>query len=194
MSRAARVCGTALGSCLLVALAACGGRGPVPGLALGSACVAVDGSLPADATLADMAGEYRLVMVRGGAAPASTEGPLTLGSRPAAMRAWGDATTPLSGAVNIDLAAVGAHQVGALNTSDPAAPGALVLERGVTGARSVMVRLGSDSNRPDVLMFDAAYTVLWVRAITDAGFAGGWTSGARNEEIEGYFCAQKRAD
>ena len=69
----------------------------------------------------------------------------------------GEVSTPLQGVVDIQLGAVGAQRPGALDSTDPAAPGVLVME--TSGARpGVMLRFGSSANRMDRVAFDEAFT------------------------------------
>lgn len=171
-------------------LGACGGSAPAAHLAP-AACAPTSATLDADATLGAMSGSYTLTMV--GASTRAT-GSLTLSEQPADMRRMQDATTPLGGTVEIDLASVGAQSVRMLDSVDPAAPGALVLESDGSEGRTILVRFGSEANRRDVRAFDGAYAVLSVQAIEEGGFAGSWWSGVRDARSEGYFCAMRSAD
>ncbi len=100
---------------------------------------------------------------------------------------------PLYGAVEIALEEVGAVVAGALGSLEPAAPGVAVLEihDGADGPISdLILRLGSEANRRDVVRFDGAFTALYVRRIESSGFAGRWASGVPGEEpAGGHFCA-----
>lgn len=181
---------------MLVALAvavlgACGGP-PPPGIAFGSACVPVSGTLGAGESLGGMQGSYLLIMVSGGDRTASAEGQLSLVERPAGMRTLQNSSIPLSGWTDVDVEAVGAQRVGRLRTDDLAAPGVLVIEADGSNGRTIFLRMGSDANRLDRVAIDGAYTVLSVKRIADAGFAGTWTSGVSGVTTQGYFCAQKR--
>lgn len=188
MMRAAIRSSVALG--VVSVLAACGGSVPAAHLAP-AACAPTAATLDAGATLGGMSGSYTLTMV---GATARTTGSLTLSEQPADMRRMQDATTPLGGMVEIDLAAVGAQTVRMLDSMDPAAPGALVLESDGSEGRTVLVRFGSEANQRDVRAFDGAYTVLSVMAIEEGGFAGSWWSGVRDARSEGYFCAMRSTD
>jgi hypothetical protein len=99
------------------------------------------------------------------------------------------AVTPLGGTLEIDLAAVGAQAVVGLDSTDPAAPGVLVLERASATGPAITLRLGSVANRVDERAIDAAFTVLDVRAMGPGGLFGTWRSGVRLERSSGYFCA-----
>lgn len=154
------------------------------------ACERTDATLGAAARLPSGSSEYRLVMVRGDATsrPAWVAGRLSLEPRPADLRRVREWTAPLQGTTDIDMARVGAYQAGALDSDDPRAPGVLVLR--LDGAEpTLLLRLGAAANRTDETAFDAAFTVLTVRAIDDGGFSGSWRSGSYGDELRGYFCA-----
>ena len=145
-------------------------------------------TLPHDATLAGAHGRYRLTLV----APAggtSVTGTLTLVPAPPGRETLGPAATPLQGATDIDLRAVGAHRIGDPAATDPDAPGVLVLEFDRDGERHILLRLGSDANRRDEMLYDGGHSVLRVREIGDGGFSGAWDSEARLAFAEGHFCA-----
>jgi len=152
-----------------------------------TACAPVTGELAAGATLTSMAGEYRLVLVAADGRSAS--GGLSLRDQPADLRRLQDSSTPLGGAVGIDLGAVGAQMVRSLSSTDPASPGVLVIESDGAEGREILLRFGSEANRRDSAMFDGAYMVLSVRDIGADGFAGIWRSGVSDQRAEGYFCA-----
>lgn len=171
-------------------LGACGGGAPAAHLAPAT-CAQTSAILEPGATLGGMSGSYTLTMV---GADVRTTGSLTLSEQPTDMRRMQDAVTPLGGTVEIDLASVGAQSVRRLDSTDPAAPGALVLESDGSEGRTVLVRFGSEANRRDVRAFDGAYAVLSVRAIEEGGFAGSWWSGVRDARNEGYFCAMRSTD
>jgi hypothetical protein len=97
---------------------------------------------------------------------------------------------PFYGSAEIDLAAVDAVQPGELTSFDPDLPGVLAIE----SPNSVMLRLGTESNRAGVVRFDGGYTVLRVRRVHDDGFDGQWNSGAAMPVAGGYFCAVRMAD
>ena len=77
--------------------------------------------------------------------------------------------------------------MGDLSSTDPAAPGVLVIE---TAGTNILLRLGSESNRRDQSSFDGGYTVLTVNRIANGGFDGNWRSGSRNGTNTGYFCVR----
>ena len=194
MTRAGRSRGAAAMSVMVaVGVAACSGGGsraadlPAPGM-----CAPVEGALGSQATLASHDGSYALTLVSSDGS--RTEGTLELRARPADRRTRGGTATPLDGTADIDLAAAGAQAVPGLSSRDPAAPGVLVLESGDDGSRTVTVRFGSVSNREGDSAIDAAFTVLDVTRIGDAGFFGDWRSGVRTERAAGYFCAWPRGD
>jgi len=148
-----------------------------------------------------LAGEYQLRLVAG---DASASGTLTLVPQDtSAQRRPGPSGIPdpshrypLIGGTELDLAAVGAVASGTTASLDPAAPGVLLIERigGEPGAPGrLMLRLGSEANRPDRLRFDGGYTVLRVRQADEHGFAGDWESGAPLPRASGYFCALRRS-
>ena len=153
-------------------------------------CHPAQNVLAADATLTDAAGAYRLTLVaqqRSGKSP-SVAGSLLL--QPWSSDAFAPASSPLRGATDIDLEAVGAVSVGDPGSKDPAAPGVLVLESRQDGAPRILLRLGSDANRADQPLFDGGFAVLEVAEITTSGFAGKWRSGAEGQFASGHFCAR----
>ena len=146
--------------------------------------------LAQDATLVGAQGRYGLVLVtRPGGKTA--RGVLVLARSPPGREILGAASTPLQGALDIDLGEVGAHRVGDPASTDPDAPGVLVLEFDRRGTRQVMLRIGSEANRVDQRLYDGGYTVLRVQRIGADGFAGTWESAARSSVATGYFCATK---
>jgi hypothetical protein len=100
---------------------------------------------------------------------------------------------PLVGVAEIDLGAVGAVAPGGTRSSDPSAPGVLVIER--TGSpppgEGLLLRLGAEANRAEQLRFDGGYTILRVRQIDQEGFRGDWESGAPLPRARGRFCASR---
>jgi hypothetical protein len=98
-------------------------------------------------------------------------------------------TSPLFGATDVNVEAVGAVRVGSLSSQDPASPGVLVIESETGTSPSILLRLGSDANRRDLVRFDGGYAVLTVVEITAESFSGTWSSGARRQDSEGFFCA-----
>ena len=167
-----------------------------------AACDLQPGTLEPGATLEQAAGEYRLTLVGAtsdGAAP-SASGALRLAPNEAELlrftRAGGavDDTVrvPLYGWAEIDLAAVGAAEIGDVGARDPLRPGVLVLEQqGESEPDSITLRLGSLANQRDRQgAFDGGYTALYVTRVTPSGaFAGTWASGVHGRRIEGHFCA-----
>ena len=98
-------------------------------------------------------------------------------------------TSPLFGTTDINVEAVGAVRVGDLSSRNPASPGVLVIESETGTSPSILLRLGSDANRRDLVRFDGGYAVLRVVEITAESFSGTWSSGARGPDSEGFFCA-----
>jgi len=97
-------------------------------------------------------------------------------------------TVPLFGSTDVNIESVGAVRVGTLSSQDPASPGVLVIESETGAAPSILLRLGSDANRRDLVRFDGGYTVLNVEEITAESFGGIWSSGARGLSSAGFFC------
>lgn len=153
-------------------------------------CQPTHAILARDATLVGAHGRYGLVLVtRTG--EKTVRGVLVLVRSPPGREVLGSAATPLQGALDIDLDQVGARRIGDVTSTDPEAPGVLVLEFDRRGTRHVMLRLGSDANRVDERLYDGGHTVLRVRQITADGFAGTWESGVRSSVTTGYFCATR---
>lgn len=175
-------------------LAAC--RGANAGQADPLACAPVE-EPATDLTAENLAGEYtvRLVATSGAKDGASAGGTLELMAQDSAygamIRAAGYADTafsfPLYGSAEVDFAALGATIPGDAGSADPLSPGVLVIER----PGGVMLRLGSEANRPGVRRFDGGYTVLQVQQVTEEGFAGTWRSAVGLEESGGHFCAAR---
>lgn len=154
-------------------------------------CEATESALAADATLAGAAGTYRLTLVGGGSRAKLREvsGTLVLVPTAFAPDAFSPSSSPLSGATDIDLRAVGAFPAGDPGSKDPAAPGVLVLESRHGDAPRILLRLGADANRPESPLFDGGYAVLDVRRVAASGFAGTWRSAALGLAASGHFCA-----
>ena len=152
------------------------------------ACRPTAAILAQGATLGGAHGRYRLVLVRG-TSDRKVSGFLVLVASPPEREVLGSASTPLLGSTDIDVSEVGALRIGDPASTDPDAPGVLVLEFDRDNAREIMLRLGSDANRVDRRLFDGGYTVLRVRQIDADGFSGTWESGVRSAVAEGYFCA-----
>ena len=100
---------------------------------------------------------------------------------------------PLFGATDVDVEAVGAVRVGDLSSTDPAAPGVLVIESDTDQGPSILLRFGSDANRRDMVRFDGGFMVLEVRELGDNGFSGTWASGAQGAQTRGHFCSERRS-
>ena len=163
------------------------------------ACVRPEGALAADASLEGRGGDYRLTMVEevDGAPTRTVEGSLVLLTQAEPFRQFeGSAggsipgvTSPLFGSTDVNVEAVGAVRVGSLSSQDPASPGVLVIESETGTGPSILLRLGSDANRRDLVRFDGGYAVLTVVEITAESFRGTWSSGARGPGSAGFFCA-----
>jgi hypothetical protein len=163
-------------------------------------CGPVAGELPAGSRLDGLEGGYRLRMaaITGQNKGATVDGRLRLESNDTThlfrSRPGGTPDTtaryPYFGTAEIDLEAVDAVRPGDLASLDPDVPGVLVIE----SPTEVMLRLGSEANRSDVVRFDGGYTVLRVRRIEADGFQGNWSSGGPMRTSGGYFCAERAAD
>ena len=153
------------------------------------ACRPTAATLARDATLVGAHGRYRLVLVSR-AGDRTVSGVLVLVASPPGRDALGSASTPLQGSTDIDLRGVHAHRIGDPASTDPDAPGVLVLESDRRGARQILLRLGSDANRVDRRLYDGGHTVLRVQQIDADGFAGTWESRVRSTVV-GFFCATR---
>lgn len=188
----------AVGACRSAAPAASPAARPAP-----DTCAATTGELPDSATGA-RAGEYRLRLVPT-AGPRSGEvvdahlrlAPLADSLQvPPPMLGIQDTTThyPLAGSTDLDPALVGGVNTGDNASTDPTAPGVLVIERhpsAADGPTRVMLRLGALANRRGVARFDGGYFALTVRRLDADSFAGTWSSGTAREAASGYFCADR---
>ena len=199
-----RVTGT--GFLALLAVAACRSPAPTTKPATMSAtdtCTAPSSDLSRSATGAPLAGEYRLRLVPT-AGPRSGEAvnanlrlaPLADSLQaPPPMLGVQDTTThyPLAGSTDLDPALVGGVGTGDNASTDPTAPGVLVIERhpGGDGPTNIMLRLGALANRRGLARFDGGYFALTVRRIDADGFAGTWASGTARLAAGGYFCAER---
>ena len=162
-------------------------------------CIPPGEPLAGDASLEGRAGEYRLTMVEevGGSPSRTAEGSLTLLPQMEALRQFAGSaggsipgvTSPLFGSTDVNLESVGAVRVGSLSSEDPESPGVLVIESETGANSSILLRLGSDANRRDLVRFDGGYAVLTVVEVTAESFSGTWSSGARGPDSEGFFCA-----
>jgi hypothetical protein len=76
-------------------------------------------------------------------------------------------------------------------------PGVVVFElpagTGGEPTSRILLRLGAEANRQDVVRVEGASTVLRVKEVRDDGFAGDWTANAPLPVAEGYFCAWREA-
>ncbi|MCY3712748.1 MAG: hypothetical protein OXH02_05605 [Gemmatimonadetes bacterium] len=182
---------------------------------------ATPGSLEADATLADRAGRYHLILVADSVADSGkvAESSKVADSNSAEADSAGTSrravsgllvlqqktrdvgssdpssgsSTPLFGFTDVDPESVGAHRVGDPGSRDPSAPGVLVIERSEYGRGVITLRLGSDANRRDLVRYEGTYTTLSVNRIDEGGFSGSWRSGGGMgfTVTTGYFCAWK---
>ncbi len=184
---------------IAAALAGCAGnreQGSLP------ACEAVTGDLQPGATAVGLDGRYRLTVVATSGRSSGRRAVGRLWLRPHApelqyvVGADGEPVPgvrfPVFGWTDVDLAPLGAVPTGDLLSEDPLRPGVIVSERQAAGpgeGPSIVARLGDLANQRDVVRFDGAYTALYVRAIDERSFAGGWASGVTGREASGYFCA-----
>ena len=185
-----RILTRAMLALMTVVTAACaggGGNGSASGTEPADACMPTDAMLADGATLAGMAGSYRLVAV----APdgATTEGRLTLTERTSGQTSVGQTSLPLQGTAEIDFAAVGAAVPPRMDSDDPARPGVLVLESDEEEGRRILVRFGMFANDLARPPFDGNFTLLEPREISESGFRGSWRSGGAAPSRSGHFCA-----
>ena len=96
----------------------------------------------------------------------------------------------LYGSTDIDLDRLAAVRPGDPGSEDPMRPGVVVIERKGT----VILRLGSEANRRDVVRFDGGYTALRVRELAGDRFRGTWASGVQAKRSAGFFCAERIAE
>jgi len=179
---------------LAAAMALLAGCNPRPAAAGPQTCAPSTATLDPAASGASLAGGYRLRLVAtsGPRRDSSADGTLML-ARP--DPAAGDSATRryvLLGSGDFRLEEVGGPAAD-LASRNPMRPGVLVFDLGprpnaLPNSR-VLLRLGAEANRQDVMRIEGAYTVLRVREIRDDGFAGEWTSGDPMPVAEGYFCA-----
>jgi hypothetical protein len=169
-------------------------------------CASVADELPAESSMEDIAGEYRLRLVAtsGAKVGSSVDGTLRLrpnvGELRYRMRMAGSLDSsvvhPLYGTADLNLKAVDAVQVGTIASTDPAAPGVLVIQRheraGQVPRAEITLRLGSEANRRDRHRIEGGYTSLRVRQVSPTKFAGNWASGVVRERSAGYFCAVRK--
>ena len=102
---------------------------------------------------------------------------------------------PFYGAADIDVTEVGALPLGTTNSDDPLQPGVLVIQNSPddTTARSLIMRLGSETNSRNAVPFDGGYTVLRVRLVRPDSMLGSWASGTVTEVAAGFFCAVRQS-
>jgi hypothetical protein len=190
----------------LLAVGACHSAAPAANPAASPAmdtCAATAGELSDSATGA-RAGEYRLRLVptAGPRSGKAVDAHLRLAPLadslqvPPPIFGVQDTTThyPLAGSTDLDPALVGGVNTGDNASTDPTAPGVLVIERhpGAADApTSVMLRLGALANRRGAARFDGGYFALTVRRMDAEGLAGTWASGTAREAASGYFCAER---
>ena len=166
---------------------ACQRRAPAPA----PPCAEVQGALPAEARAEGLAGDFRLTLVatRSARTGARTTGALHLrrndaGAGPAPAEG---VRYPLYGWAEVAADSVGAVAPGDVGSRDAARPGVLVIQE----RARIILRLGAEANRRDVVRFDGAYFTLVPAAIRADGFAGRWNSGVGGQTASGYFCAQR---
>jgi hypothetical protein len=143
----------------------------------------------------DLEGEYEFVLVatRGDSVGSSVTGGLWLQPNKPSLRsipsagggARTDASAPLYGVTDVDVAEVGGLRLGEPTSSDPTRPGVLLVEQG----ERIVLRIGSEANRRGIIRFDGGYFVLRVRRVGESGFAGNWASGTVEVQAEGHLCA-----
>ena len=192
--------------CALLApvVASCAGGGEERAPTPIAACVAREGELPADATLARGAGRYHLTLVTAGdGAGRTVTGTLELKDNEPSLRRLptaGEAPDetvllPLHGWAAIDLAAVDALAIGDIGSRDPLQPGVLVLEQRTAGQAPVAItlRFGSIANRrAGNAAVDGGYMALHIAHIMPrGGFTGTWASGVHARRVTGHFCATR---
>ena len=175
---------------LVIAVAACG---PRPATADPQSCAPSTAALDSTASAGSLAGAYRLRLVAtsGPRRDSSADGTLSLlssaaPSDPAKQR------PALFGTGDLRLEDVGAPAAD-LASRDPVRPGVVVFQlaspAGAEPGPRIMLRLGAEANRVDVVRVEGASTVLRVREAREDGFAGDWTANAPLPVAEGYFCA-----
>lgn len=177
---------------LLLGAATVPGCSPRPAAAGPQSCAPAAARADPQASAPSLEGEYRLRLVAtsGPRSDSSADGTLTL-VRPGAGAA------PARGVVLLGHGELALEEVGAapadLASTDPMRPGVVVLElappAGDSTSTRILLRLGAEANRTDVVRLEGASTVLRVREVRDDGFAGDWTANAPLPVAGGYFCA-----
>lgn len=180
--------GIALLVCAVASLGDVHGHAGTP-VSRADSCNPKEAILGEAATLVGAHGRYRLVLVAH-TGDRRVSGVLVLVASPPEREVLGSASTPLQGSTDIDLGAVGAHRIGDPTSTDPDAPGVLVIESERGGTRQILLRLGSDANRVDQRLYEGGHTVLRVQQIHADGFSGVWESAVRSS-VTGYFCATR---
>lgn len=169
-------------------------------------CAPVASELPPESSLENVPGEYQLKLVAtsGTKTGSVVDGTLKLqpqtGDQRYRLRIMGvpdsSVVHPLYGAADVDLQAVDAVLVGSISSTDPIAPGVLVIEQheraGQRPRADIVLRLGSEANRQGRQRVDGGYTALHVREVSPSGFSGSWASGVMRERAAGYFCAVRK--
>jgi hypothetical protein len=161
---------------LLLTLAACR---PQRAAIAADGCAPPRGTMSATATAEGLTGAFRLTLV-------AQSGPRS-GQRVEGSLSLVRSDTVHYGAAELDLAAVGAYEVGSLTATDPTAPGVRLF----SSPGNILLRLGADANRAGEIRFEGSYTVLRVRDLGEETFGGVWVSGAVEEVASGYFCARR---
>ena len=168
-------------------------------------CAPVTSELPAESSAEGIDGEYqlRLVATSGAKAGSTVDGTLRLQPQTGELRyrsrpgADSSVIHTMYGAAELELAAVDAVQVGSISSTDPMAPGVLVIEQharaGQPPRADITLRLGSEANRRDRQRVDGGYTALRVQELGPSGFSGTWASGVLRERSAGYFCAVRKS-
>jgi len=174
---------------LLLLAAGCRSR---PAEAAPESCAPSTAALHPSLPAVSLAGAYRvrLVATAGPRRDSSTEGRLELVA-PAEPDS-GSRRPALVGTGNLRLEEIGAPSAD-LDSRDPDRPGVVVFDlppsADTTNAPRVLLRLGAEANRRDVVRLEGASTVLRVREVRPDGFIGDWTAHAPLPVAEGYFCA-----
>ncbi len=79
--------------------------------------------------------------------------------------------------------------VGSIASTDPEAPGIVVLTNEETG--EITMRFGAEANRSGRQRFDGGYTVFRVQHVTGGRIAGEWVSGTSRNVAGGHFCGER---
>ncbi len=161
-------------------------------------CAPVQRNLAPDATADELAGTYRLTMVRTPGDSQRVEGTLALVPQVDSLRTMPmpdrapqpRPTLPLIGTADIAVEEVGAHRLGDLMSEDPTRPGVIIVRR----PGEITMRFGSDVNIREMPAFDGGYLAFFVAQVDGNGFAGGWSSGVQMRDAEGYFCAVRMSE